>query len=190
MKRSKLNYCLFLAPCLICFLGFVIIPTIMGFFYSMTDWNGIKSDFNFVGFENYMTVFKDEQFWYSFGYTALFTLCSVFLINGIGFLLALLVTKKFKGANFMRGVFFMPNLVGGLLLGYTWKLIFTKIFPATGIPILGKWLTNNTTGFLGLLILMIWQISRKHIKRMKTQRRSQSLKQRDWDMLFYVPAHL
>ena len=159
MRRSKLNYFLFLAPCLICFLGFVIIPTIVGFFYSLTDWNAIKSDFNFVGFENYITAFKDEQFWYSFIYTALFTVCSVFLINGIGFLLALLVTKKFKGANFMRGVFFMPNLVGGLLLGYTWKLIFTKIFPATGIPILGDWLTNNTTGFLGLLILMIWQMS-------------------------------
>lgn len=159
MRRSKLNYWLFLAPCLVCFLGFVIVPTIMGFYYSLTDWNGIKKDYKFIGFENYMTAFQDEQFWYSFAYTALFTLCSVLLINGIGFLLALLVTKKFKGANFMRGVFFMPNLVGGLLLGYTWQMIFTKIFPATNIPILGDWLSTNTTGFLGLLILMVWQMS-------------------------------
>lgn len=159
MRRSKLNYWLFLAPCLVCFLGFVIVPTIMGFYYSLTDWNGIKKDYKFIGFENYITAFQDEQFWYSFAYTALFTLCSVILINGIGFLLALLVTKKFKGANFMRGVFFMPNLVGGLLLGYTWQMIFKKIFPATNIPILGDWLSNNTTGFLGLLILMVWQMS-------------------------------
>ena len=159
MRRSKLNYWLFLAPCLVCFFGFVIVPTIMGFYYSLTDWNGIKKDYRFIGFENYMTAFQDEQFWYSFAYTALFTLCSVLLINGIGFLLALLVTKKFKGANFMRGVFFMPNLVGGLLLGYSWKLIFTKIFPATNIPILGDWLSNKETGFLGLLILMVWQMS-------------------------------
>lgn len=131
----------------------------MGFYYSMTDWNGIKSTYNFVGFENYVTAVQDEQFWYSFGYTALFTFASVILINGIGFLLALLVTKKFKLANFMRGVFFMPNLVGGLLLGYTWKMIFTKVFPATNIPILGNWLSNKETGFVGLLIVMIWQMS-------------------------------
>ena len=159
MKRSKIIYWLFLAPCLICFLGFVIIPTIMGFYYSLTDWNGIRDSYDFVWFKNYKTAIDEEQFWYSFGYTALFTLCSVILINGIGFLLALLVTRKFKLANAMRGVFFMPNLVGGLLLGYTWKMIFTKVFPATGFPILGNWLTDNKTGFAGLLILMVWQMS-------------------------------
>lgn len=159
MKRSKLTFWLFLAPCLLCFLGFVLIPTIMGFYYSLTDWNGVAKAPEFIGFANYVSVFKDGQYWYSFAYTALFTLCSVLLINGVGFLLALLVTKKFKGSTFMRGVFFMPNLVGGLLLGYTWKFIFTKIFPATNIPILGNWLADNKTGFLGLLILMVWQMS-------------------------------
>lgn len=112
-----------------------------------------------IGFENYVKVFHDSQYWYSFGYTALFTVCAVLLINGFGFGLALLVTQKFKGATFMRGIFFMPNLVGGLLLGYTWKFIFTKIFPATNIPILGNWLADNKTGFIGLLILMVWQMS-------------------------------
>lgn len=159
MKRSKLTFWAFLAPCLICFMFIVIIPTVCGFYYSLTDWNGISAAPKFVGFEKYIDVFHDSQYWYSFGYTSLFTLCSVILINAIGFLLALLVTKKFKGATFMRGVFFMPNLVGGLLLGYTWKFIFTKIFPATEIPILQNWLTDNKTGFLGLLILMVWQMS-------------------------------
>ena len=159
MKRSKLTFWGFLAPCLICFIGVVMIPTLMGLYYSFTDWNGVAKAPSFMGFENYLKVFHDSQYWYSFGYTALFTVCAVLLINGFGFGLALLVTQKFKGATFMRGIFFMPNLVGGLLLGYTWKFIFTKIFPATNIPILGNWLADNKTGFIGLLILMVWQMS-------------------------------
>lgn len=159
MKRSKLWFWVFLAPCLISFICIVLIPTISGFYYSLTEWNGISAAPKFVGFEKYIMVFKDSQYWYSFGFTALFTLCSVILINLVGFSLALLVTKKFKGANFMRGVFFMPNLVGGLLLGYTWKFIFTKIFPATSIPFLENWLTDKETGFIGLLIVMVWQMS-------------------------------
>lgn len=159
MKRSKLTFWGFLAPCLICFIGVVMIPTLMGLYYSFTDWNGVAKAPSFIGFENYLKVFHDSQYWYSFGYTALFTVCAVLLINGFGFGLALLVTQKFKGATFMRGIFFMPNLVGGLLLGYTWKFIFTKIFPATNIPILGNWLADNKTGFIGLLILMVWQMS-------------------------------
>lgn len=159
MKRSKLTFWGFLAPCLICFIGVVMIPTLMGLYYSFTDWNGVAKAPSFIGFENYVKVFQDSQYWYSFGYTALFTVCAVLLINGFGFGLALLVTQKFKGATFMRGIFFMPNLVGGLLLGYTWKFIFTKIFPATNIPILGNWLADNKTGFIGLLILMVWQMS-------------------------------
>lgn len=159
MKRSKLTFWGFLAPCLVCFIGVVMIPTLMGLYYSFTDWNGVAKAPSFIGFENYLKVFHDSQYWYSFGYTALFTVCAVLLINGFGFGLALLVTQKFKGATFMRGIFFMPNLVGGLLLGYTWKFIFTKIFPATNIPILGNWLADNKTGFIGLLILMVWQMS-------------------------------
>ena len=158
MRRSKTTFWLFLAPCLICFLCMVVVPTIAGFYYSLTEWNGISSA-EFVGFEKYIQVFKDKQYWYSFGYTALFTVLSVILINGIGFGLALIVTKKFRGSSFMRGVFFMPNLVGGLLLGYTWKFIFTKIFPATGLPFLENWLSNKETGFIGLLIVMVWQMS-------------------------------
>lgn len=159
MRRSKLTFWLFLAPCLISFLFIVVIPTICGFYYSLTDWNGISASPKFVGFAKYVMVFKDSQYWYSFGYTALFTLCSVILINAVGFGLALLVTKNFRGATFMRGVFFMPNLVGGLLLGYTWKFVFTKIFPATELPFLQNWLTDKETGFIGLLILMVWQMS-------------------------------
>ncbi len=159
MKRSKLGFWLFLAPCLITFLTVVLIPVICGFYYSFTDWDGMSSSVNFVGLDNFIRLFtKEEQFWVSFGFTALFTLVSLVLINMVGFALALLVTKKFKGANILRSVFFMPNLIGGLLLGFAWQFIFTKVFPATGIPFFQNWLTNRETGFMALLIVMVWQM--------------------------------
>lgn len=158
MKRSRLGYWLFLAPCLIAFVVVVLYPAVSGLYYSLTDWNGIGRQANFVGLENYAKIFTDGQFWYSFGFTALFALVSVVLINLVGFSLALLVTKRFRGSNFLRGVFFMPNLIGGLLLGFAWQFIFTKVFSATGIPFLQGWLTNAPTGFLGLLIVMVWQM--------------------------------
>ncbi|QEH67003.1 sugar ABC transporter permease [Cellulosilyticum sp. ST5] len=159
MKRSKVGFWLFLAPCLLAFLTVVFIPMLGGFYYSFTDWDGMASSVNFVGLDNFVRLFTEEkQFWISFKFTALFTLASVILINIVGFALALLVTKRFKGANLLRSIFFMPNLIGGLLLGFAWQFIFTKVFPATGIPFLQNWLTNKETGFMALLIVMVWQM--------------------------------
>lgn len=158
MKRSRFHYWLFLAPAIAAFLLIVVIPAISGFYYSLTDWNGIGRSADFIGFTNFANIFSDSQFWYSFGFTALFAVVSVILINIVGFSLALLVTKRFRGRNFLRGVFFLPNLIGGLLLGFAWQFIFTKVFTATGIPFLQNWLTNAETGFLGLLIVMVWQM--------------------------------
>lgn len=160
MKRSKIGFWLFLAPCLIAFLTVVLVPMLCGFYYSFTDWNGIATNAKFIGLDNFTRLFTEEkQFWIAFRFTGLFTIASVILINIAGFLLALLVTKKFRGANLLRSVFFMPNLIGGLLLGFAWQFIFTKVFPATGIPFLQNWLTNRGTGFMALLIVMVWQMS-------------------------------
>ncbi len=161
MKRSKVGFWLFLAPCLLSFLIIVLIPMITGFYYSFTDWNGMSTSANFVGFDNFVKIFTDPneaRFWSAFRFTSIFTVFAVICINLVGFCLALLVTKKFKGANLLRSVFFMPNLIGGLLLGFAWKFIFTKVFPATGIPFLANWLTNSETGFMALLIVMVWQM--------------------------------
>ena len=158
MKINRTAYWLFLTPCLIAFVLIVIIPAVTGFYYSLTDWNGIGRDAEFIGLENFTQIFADNQFWYSFLFTALFALVSVIVINAVGFLLALLVTKPYKGRNLLRSIFFVPNLIGGLLLGFAWQFIFTKVFNATNIPILQNWLTNAETGFIGLLIIMIWQM--------------------------------
>ena len=165
MKKSKLRFWIFLAPALISFTIIVLIPTLIGFFYSLTDWNGIVgSDIEFVGFQNFIDIFtRDDSFLHAFGFTALFSICAVILVNLVGFALALLVTQKFKGATLLRGIFFMPNLIGGLLLGFTWQFIFVSIFEAiaqkAGWEFFSGWLSNAPTGFVGLLILTVWQLS-------------------------------
>ena len=165
MKKSKVRFWVFLAPALISFTIIVLIPTLIGFLYSLTDWNGIVgSEINFVGLQNFVDIFtRDDTFLHAFGFTALFSICAVILVNLVGFALALLVTQKFRGATLLRGIFFMPNLIGGLLLGFTWQFIFVSIFEAiaqkTGWEIFSGWLSNTPTGFIGLLILTVWQLS-------------------------------
>ena len=165
MRKSKLRFWGFLAPSLIAFCIVVIIPTCIGFFYSLTNWNGIVgSDIKFVGFQNFIDIFtRDDSFVHAFLFTALFSVCAVVLVNLVGFALALLVTQKFRGATLLRGIFFMPNMIGGLLLGFTWQFIFISIFEAfskkTGIAAFSGWLSNPETGFIGLLILTVWQMS-------------------------------
>lgn len=165
MKKSKARFWIFLAPAFISFLMIVLIPMLIGFFYAFTDWNGIVgSDMKFVGFQNFIEIFtRDNSFLHAFAFTALFSVCAVVLVNVVGFALALFVTQKHKGATLLRGVFFMPNLIGGLLLGFTWQFIFVSIFDAiakaTGWTGFSGWLSNPETGFVGLLILTVWQLS-------------------------------
>lgn len=164
MKKSKWGFWAFVGPALFAFAIVQIIPMIMGIYYSFTNWSGVGSQKDFVGLKNYITVFtNDSKFFHAFGFTFAFAICAVIGINVIGFALALLVTQKFRGANLMRGVFFMPNLIGGILLGFTWQFIFVQVFAAIGkkfgIAWMLGWLSNMQTGFIGLLIVEIWQLS-------------------------------
>lgn len=164
MKNSKLTFFLFVGPILSAFLLVVIVPMLTGIYYSFTDWNGISSTINWVGLDNYKKLFEQGNgFMYSFLFTAKFAVISVFTINFIGFMLALLVTQGFKSSNVLRSIFFMPNLIGGLILGFIWQFIFTKAFntigQSFGIPVLEGWLSTTGTGFWGLVLLMSWQLS-------------------------------
>lgn len=164
MKGSKLWFGGFVFPILFAFIIVVIIPMFMGIYYSFTDWNGIINDANWVGLNNYIEVLKnDKDFIDSFVFTAKFALVSVLAINFIGFGLALLVTRNSKLNNVLRSIFFMPNLIGGLILGFVWQFIFTKAFDSIGgklgLSFLEGWLSTTSTGFWGLVILMSWQLS-------------------------------
>ncbi|WP_069999339.1 carbohydrate ABC transporter permease [Cellulosilyticum sp. I15G10I2] len=162
-KGSKKWFWIFVGPILFAFTVVLVIPTLMGIAYSFTSWNGIASKIEYVGFENYIKVFKDIEFFTTFWFTAKFAVVSIISINLVGFLLALLVTSGLKGSNFLRGAFFIPNLIGGLVLGFIWQFIFTKGFDAIGakfgIEFLRGWLSTEATGFWGLVILMTWQMA-------------------------------
>ena len=142
----------FLLPMLAAFcIGFVW-PFLQGLFLSFTKFK-TTSKWEWVGIANYLKAFKDESFMYSFGYTALYAIVSLVLINVIAFFVAYALTQKIKGANMFRTVFFMPNLIGGIVLGYIWSMIFDGMLSKYGTSIL----TNSTWGFWGLIILMCWQ---------------------------------
>ena len=156
MKKSKARFWIFLAPALISFSLVVLIPMLIGFFYAFTDWNGIVgSEITFVGFRNFIEIFtRDSSFMHAFGFTALFSICAVVLVNIVGFALALLVTQKFRGATLLRGIFFMPNLIGGIVLGYIWQTLLNGLLSKWGQPLLSLSAKN---GFIGMLILLMWQ---------------------------------
>jgi raffinose/stachyose/melibiose transport system permease protein len=138
----------------------VILPLLYGFVFSFTNWNGLKAT-EFLGFANYIDLFKEEEFRESLWFTIKFAVVSVILLNVLGMGLALLVTQGLKSSNFLRTVFFMPNLIGGLILGFIWQFIFVSAFSSIGdllgIEALKGWLSNTETGFWGLVILNCWQ---------------------------------
>ena len=151
-KAVKKYWPIFLLPTMAAFLIGFIIPFIEGIYLSFCNFTTIK-DAKFVGIQNYIEAFKDSNFIGSFKFTTLFAIVSLVLINVLAFLVALALTQNIKGKNIFRTVFFMPNLIGGIVLGYVWQLIFDGIFVKfdTALKL------NETLGFWGLVILVGWQ---------------------------------
>ncbi|MDD6044537.1 MAG: sugar ABC transporter permease [Clostridia bacterium] len=143
---------LFLLPMTAAFcIGFVW-PFLQGLFLSFTKFK-TTSKWTWVGASNYLKAFQDDSFMYSFGYTALFAFVSLVIINVLAFAVAYALTQKIRGANLFRTVFFMPNLIGGIVLGYIWSMIFDGILSYYNTSII----MNTTWGFWGLIILVCWQ---------------------------------
>ena len=142
----------FLWPMLAAFIIGFVWPFLQGLFLSFTQFK-TTSRWEWVGITNYVKAFQDESFLYSFGYTAMYALVSLVLINVLAFAVAYALTLKIRGANLFRTAFFMPNLIGGIVLGYIWSMIFDGVLGAYGESIL----TNSSWGFWGLIILMCWQ---------------------------------
>jgi len=162
MRNRDLSFWLFLMPVILSLCIVIIIPFIYGVIYSFTNWNGLVAT-EFIGFKNYITLFKDAEFRAAIWFTTKFAVTSVILLNFLGLGLALLVTRKMKTSSFMRTVFFMPNLIGGLILGFIWQFVFISVFGSLGdllgIEALTGWLSTTATGFWGLVILTSWQMA-------------------------------
>ena len=151
--HRKIVYVIFLLPLLFTFAVTVIIPLVLGIFYSMTDWTGIKFT-HFVGLANYAAMFKDPAFIWSVLMTFLFVVINMVLVNLVAFLLALLCTSGLKGDGFFRAAYFLPNLIGGIVLGYIWQFVFNNVLiNVTKI----SWLVQTKTAMLAIVIVYVWQ---------------------------------
>ena len=121
---------MFAGPATVLFCAVVIVPFVYGIYLTFTSWDGIAKTKPLVGLANYASAFSDGEYWRALGRTAIYSLFAVILINIVAFLLAYLVTSGVKGQNFFRAGFFIPNLIGGIVLGYVWKFVFNRAFVA------------------------------------------------------------
>ena len=152
VKATKKWWPIFVLPTFLAFIIGFIVPFLEGLYLSFCKFTTINKA-AWVGIGNYVKVFEDAQFWTSLGFTASFTVVSTILINVLAFAVALALTKGIKGTNVFRTVYFMPNLIGGIVLGYVWSMIFDGILSRYNTSIL----LETKYGFWGLIILMCWQ---------------------------------
>ena len=152
VKKHKKYFLIFVLPTLIAFAIGFIYPFFQGIYLSFCKFHTV-SNAKLIGFDNYVKAFQNEAFIHSFWFTVLFVIVSIVLINLIAFAVAYVLTLGIRGSNIFRTVFFVPNLIGGIILGYIWKLIFDGILHNYGTNLA----LNSTYGFWGLVILMCWQ---------------------------------
>lgn len=151
--KAIINF-IFCFPLLFAFGVTVIIPLCLGVFYSFTDWNGIRMT-QMVGFGNYLSMFKDPAFLWSFLITLLFVVVNMILVNVVAFLLAQLCTSDIKGIGFFRSSYFLPNLIGGIVLGYIWQFIFNNVLLQYTNNI--SLLASTKTAFMAIIVVYLWQ---------------------------------
>lgn len=154
MEKSIRKYWpVFVLPTMAAFTIGFIWPFIWGLYLSLCKFQTLKK-VTFIGLSNYTKVFEDATFVHAFGFTALFTIVSTLTINILAFFLAMLLTRKARGTNVFRTIFFMPNLIGGIVLGYIWQSLLNGLLSKWGMPLLAL---SAKEGFWGLIILMGWQ---------------------------------
>ncbi|WP_033492727.1 carbohydrate ABC transporter permease [Bifidobacterium biavatii] len=166
MKQSKFSYKLgqflmFAGPAGILFCAVVVLPFIYGIYLTFTSWDGVATEKPFVGLSNYQQAFTDAAYWAALGRTVVYSVISVVLVNIVAFLLAYAVTSGIKGQNFFRAGFFIPNLIGGIVLGYIWKFVFNRAFVSIGDLITGSkpdsLLGSPSGAMFALILVSVWQ---------------------------------
>ena len=151
-KAIKRYGLIFVVPTFAAFTIGFIVPFLMGLWLSLCDFTTV-TDAKFVGFSNFVSALKDPVFLHAFWFTAAFAAVTLIVINIIAFAIATALTNKLRGTNLFRTVFFMPNLIGGIVLGYIWQLIINGVLSRFNAAIA----LNEKYGFWGLIILVAWQ---------------------------------
>ncbi len=152
-KSLKKYFPLFVLPTLVAFVIGFLYPFAQGIYLSFTSFMTVDNT-TWVGIENYIRAFQDQEFIDAFLFTSVFTIVSTIGINVLAFLVALALTRNVRGTNAFRTIFFMPNLIGGIILGYIWQILINGILTLVQEPLLAL---NSTAGFWGLIVLMTWQ---------------------------------
>jgi len=161
--RTTKKFLKFAGTPLAIFIIVLVVPFVNGFYYTLTDWNGFKTT-KLIGFQNYADSFADPKFWVTLRFTALFVVVSLILVNVVAFGLALIVTSKLRSKNFLRTFFFVPNLIGGVVLGVIWQFIFNSALVSLankyGWELFKQsWLQDTNKAFWALIIVTVWQSS-------------------------------
>ncbi len=153
IKATKKWWPIFVLPTFLAFIIGFIVPFCEGLYLSFCKFTTINKA-SWVGIGNYVKVFQDAQFFTSLSFTAVFTVVATILINVLAFAVALALTNNIKGTNLFRTVYFMPNLIGGIVLGYIWNILINCLLSLLGKPLLAL---NTAAGFWGMIVLMCWQ---------------------------------
>ena len=153
VKATKKWWPIFVLPTFLAFIIGFVIPFCEGLYLSFCKFTTINKA-SWVGISNYIKVFQDAQFFTSLSFTAVFTVVATVLINVLAFAVALALTNNIKGTNLFRTVYFMPNLIGGIVLGYIWNILINCLLSLLGKPLLAL---NTAAGFWGMIVLMCWQ---------------------------------
>lgn len=162
MSYKCKQFVMFAGVTTLAFVAVVIVPFVYGLYLTFTSWDGISKTKPFVGLANYASTFADTAYWQALGRTFIYSVIAVVLVNIVAFILAYLVTSGVKGQNFFRAGFFIPNLIGGIVLGYIWKFVFNRAFVALGESLsIGalstSWLSTTNGAMLCLIIVSVWQ---------------------------------
>ena len=166
MKQNTLSYkvrqyLMFAGPGTVLFLCVVGVPFIYGLYLTFTSWDGVSAQKPFVGLKNFIAAFQDTTYWQAMGRTVIYSVIAVVFINVVAFALAYLVTLGVKGQNFFRAGFFVPNLIGGIVLGYVWKFVFNRalvaLAKAAGNAAAGSLLATPNGAMFCLIVVSVWQ---------------------------------
>jgi raffinose/stachyose/melibiose transport system permease protein len=162
-SRAVKKFLKFASAPLAIFTIVLVVPFVNGFYYTFTDWDGFETN-KFVGFTNFTDSFADPKFWTTLRFTASFVVVSLILVNAVAFGLALIVTSKLKSKNILRTFFFVPNLIGGVVLGVIWQFIFNSALVSLANKynwelFKESWLQDTHKAFWALIIVTVWQSS-------------------------------
>lgn len=162
MNKRLTPYYLMTIPAVVLFFVFLTLPALQGVYYSFTNWNGFGDNFDFIGFKNYINLFKDGNVGHAYWFTFKFAVVVTILINTFSLLIAMGLNAKIKARNFFRGIYFLPNILSVLIVGYIFNYLFSNVFTIWGKNLGIDWLSTNILGseqhaWIGVVIVAVWQ---------------------------------